>query len=165
MPVYRNRTLNDYPVEYYRCRANEEGYEFTCPFCGNSFKTKSARISHMKKCCIEHNDEEYSEEVYLDDNMTVGDYFRNVEAVKNTIKHYLNTNELLQYVNNTGDEIREKIKQKLISNEYSESSIGTDVYLIYKFFFEVTEEERHNFVKTESDRLYAKIFGDSIDSE
>jgi hypothetical protein len=164
MPIYRNRTLNDYPTEYYRCGANEEGYEFICPFCANFYKTKSARISHMKKCCIEHNDEEYSEEVYLDEDVTVGDYLRNAEAIKNTIKNYLTTNELQQYVNNTGDEIREKIKQKLQSNGYEES-IGTEEFLIYKFFFEVTEEEDRNFVKTVSDRLCAKMFGDSKDSE
>jgi len=158
MPVYRNRPLNDYPTEYYRCVANEEGYEFTCPFCGNSYKTKSARISHMKKCCIEYNDEEYSEEVYLDEDLTVGNYLRNAEAIKNTIKYYLSSNELQQYVNNTGYEIREKIKQKLLSNGYDDKSIDTEVFLIYKFFFEVTEEEGKNFVKTEAARMMQKHF-------
>ena len=89
MPTYITRNIHEYPTEFFRCPANPEGFEFTCIFCQNFFKTKSACISHMKKCCSDEG-MEYDDDLEVHDGVTINDYHRNDLAKASTIKNYIN---------------------------------------------------------------------------
>lgn len=144
MPTYITRNIQDYPTEFYRCPANPEGFEFQCMFsCANFFKTNAECISHMKKCC---NDEdiEYGDDVEL----KVNDMHRNHVAKSNTIKYYILTNELQSFSHLTPMSIRERIQEKLTENGFVMETfyMNTTSFSIYKFFVEISEDEKNEFL-------------------
>jgi len=150
MPTYISRNLQDYPTEFYKCPANPSGFEFTCIFCYNFYKTKRACIAHMKKCCID-KDMEY------DDGFTVNDYHHNHAAKLITIKNYIKNNALASLSNISSSQIIEQIQAKLIENGFN--SVGfylyTTSFTIYRFFFIVSDEDKSNY----HDKITQKIFG------
>ena len=118
MPTYISRNIQDYPTEFYRCPANPEGFEFTCIFCANFYKTKSACISHMKKCC---NDEgmDYDDELEVEGGGTVYDYHRNHAAKSTAIKNFIKNNDLASLSNLASSQIIERIQTRLIENGFN----------------------------------------------
>jgi len=138
MPTYITRNHQEYPTEFYRCPANPEGFEFNCIFCANFYKTKSACVSHMKKCCSD-------DDLEITGGDTVNDYHRNHTATSTTIKNYINTHNLSSL--SDYNQIIEDIQTKLTENGFN----NTDFYLyttsfsIYKFFFIASNEEKLEF--------------------
>ena len=160
MPNYITRNLQEYPTEFYRSPANPEGFEFQCMFsCGNFFKTKSACISHMKKCCSDE-DMEYGNDVEVFNGLTIYDIHRNQAAKSSTIKNYILTNELESLSNLTPNTIRENIQSKLVENGFDEEDfyINTTRFLIYKFFFEVSDDEIADFKNYYVEGVISHIF-------
>ena len=154
MPTYITRHLQEYPTEFYKCPANPEGFEFTCAFCANFYKTKSACISHMKKCC---NDEgiEYDDETEIGDGFTLYDYLHNHAASSSTIKKYIRNNELASLSDVPSSQIIERIQVRLIENGFNndESYLYNTSFLIYSFFFVASDEENTIF----KNRYFEKI--------
>jgi hypothetical protein len=148
MPVYITRNQQEYPTEFYRCTANPQGFEFTCIFCANFYKTKSACVSHMKTCCYNEGIE-YNDDLEIGWGGTVYDYHRNHAAKSTTIKNYINTNTLSSLSNLTTNQIIENIQTTLIENGFNDndSYLYTTSFLIYKFFFIVSEEDKSEFCK------------------
>jgi hypothetical protein len=160
MPTYITRNIQEYHTEFYRCPANPEGFEFQCMFsCGNFFKTKSACISHMKKCCSDE-DMEYGNDIEVSEGVSVYDMHRNQAAKSTTVKNYILTNQLESLSNLTPNEIKERIQRKLIENGFSTEAfyMNTEVFLIYKFFFEVSDDENTEFKNYCSEQLCSRIF-------
>jgi hypothetical protein len=149
MPTYITRNIQGYPVEFYRSPANPEGFEFQCMFsCANFFRTKSECISHMKECCSDE-DIEYGNDVEVSDGISVHDMHRNQAAQSNTIKNYILTNELESIASLTPIAIRDRINQKLVENGFLTEGfyMNKASFLIYKFFFEVSDYEKNKFIK------------------
>jgi hypothetical protein len=158
MPTYITRNLQEYPTEFYRCPANPDGFEFTCIFCANFYKTKSACISHMKKCCSD-GDMEYDDELEIEGGNTVYDYHRNHAAKSTTIKNYIKNNDLSSLSNLTSNQILEGIKTRLIENGFvsEEFYVYTTSFAIYKFFFIAPEEEMSEFRRICNERILNHI--------
>ena len=154
MPTYIARTILEYQAEFYRCPANPEGFEFNCFFCWNHYKTKSACISHMKKCC---NDEgmEYADDLEIEGGGTVYDYHRNHAAKSTTIKNYIINNDLASLTDLTSNQIIEGIQARLIANGFNSEEIYVynTSFLIYKFFFVTSNEENSEFIRRNTERL------------
>jgi hypothetical protein len=162
MPTYITRNIQDYPTEFYRCPANPEGLEFICFFCSNLYKTKSACISHMKKCCRDE-DMEYSDYLEVDDSAaTVDDYHRSHIAESTTIKTYITNNELASLTELPSNEIIEKIKIRLLENGFHDNECKFNLlntsFRIYKFFFIVSDEEKSEFLKKSAEEFCKKYF-------
>jgi len=154
MPTYITRTIQEYPTEFYRCPANPEGFEFTCIFCMNFYKTKSACISHMEKCCRDE-DTEYDRELEVEEGVTVYDYQSNHAVKSSTIKHYITTNELVSLSELPSTHIIERIQARLIENGFNgeEFYLYNASFLIYKFFFVASEEEKATFRRMCAERI------------
>jgi len=146
MPTYITRFIQEYPTEFYRCPANTEGFEFNCVFCANFYKTKSACISHMKKCCRDEG-MEYNNNLVIEDGTTVYDYHHSNTAKSMTIKNYIVANKLSLLSDLPSSQIRERIQAKLIENGFNREAhyLYTTSFLIYKFFFVATDEENAEF--------------------
>jgi hypothetical protein len=139
MPPYLRKTLEDFNRDFFRCAMNPNGYIFQCAFCGDFYKTKAGRLYHMKRC-EENNEDEYDEESMLDERLSVAVYLQNEGVKHNLIKRFIRTNELEALATRTSSQIRAYIKGKLIEGGFEVFTTNED-FLIYKFFFEVSEEE------------------------
>jgi len=97
----------------------------------------------MKKCC---NDEDI--EYGVDVELKVNDMHRNHVAKSNTIKHYILTNELQSFSHLTPMSIRERIQEKLTENGFVMETfyMNTTSFSIYKFFVEISEDEKNEFL-------------------
>lgn len=156
MPAYLRRTPAEFPTEFCRSPANPEGFEFYCCFCLNHYRTRRGLIQHMRRCDDNPDVDQDLEELYIDDNETVGDFLNNHEIISNTVKIYIRTNELESFSDRSGTEIQNIIEAKLRDNGYADH---TDLYrvkfLIYQFFFETTDTEKTEFNTLCSDRILA----------
>jgi hypothetical protein len=148
MPEYKRKTLDQFPREFYKCHANPEGNEFRCAFCEEFLKTKACRLSHMKICSFQETGEDYDEENILDNDLTVGDYLHSLEIYNNLIRHFIVSNELESKSNQSSLQIQNYIQTKLTENGYLSDSLKRNSFLIYNFFFEVSEEELENIIET-----------------
>ena len=146
MPTYRTRSLQEYPVEFYRCPANPEGFEFACIFCATFYRTNSGWISHMKTCCADEG-VEYTDDLEVEDGVTVYDCHRNYAAKSSTVKTYIATNALASVTDTPSSRIIEMIQTKLTENGFAgeESYLYNTSFLIYKFFFVASDEENSEF--------------------
>jgi len=142
MPLYKRRLPDAYPREYFNYDTNPEGYEFACAFCEVFFKTKSGRLSHMKRCVVNHTGEEYDEECYLNGDLTVADHLRAEEELSTIIRQFIQSNELEPLSDQTGDQIQTYIKAKIQFVNIGRDSVDFKVFKMYEFFFEVTESEK-----------------------
>ena len=119
-----------------------------CPLCGD-YETNKRRyfINHFNKC------EEYDghiddiETYDIDDELSMNDYINQELNCINTTKRLIQTNELQNIQNQTPNEIRSYIKNKLLENEHIYSSIDLDAIKIYDFFFGETEESKNEYIK------------------
>ena len=159
MPVYIRRTLTQFPIEFYRCGTNPEGYGFRCPFCDDFFKTKAGRSSHMKHCSVEETGEEFDEENMLCDDITVGDCLRGYEIIAKVIRKFIQSNELEGLAEQTSEQIQAYIRNQLIENGYASDSINNNAFLIYRFFFEVTDEVWETAKRAFAREISEKLFG------
>jgi hypothetical protein len=101
----------------------------------------------MKKCCSDE-DIEYGSDAEVSEDLTVNDMNRNHDALSNTIKHYILTNELQSVSQLTPVTIREIIQEKLTENGFCMETfyMNTTSFSIYKFFFEISEDEKNEFI-------------------
>jgi hypothetical protein len=150
MPVYKVRTIHDYPIEFYRCPGNPNGLEFICFFCGIIYENKSSSITHMKKC-----DTDYNDAYEFEGGITVHDFHCNHAAESKTVKTYILTNELSGLSNLSSSEIMDKIEVRLLENGFIHDSfyLKNTAYLIYKFFFEVVAEETNAYLSRIKEHL------------
>ena len=151
MPIYIRRTLSEYPKEFYKSNANPEGFEFACYFCGDFYKTKSGFTHHMKQCC-DLQGIEYDDDTEVSEGLTLYDVTRNHATISATIKNYITNNVLAAETSKTPNQIQSRIKIDLIENGFKSGTIdGENIYqesfIIYKFFFEVTEEKWEEFIE------------------
>lgn len=158
MPTYTRRTLADFPTEVYRCPANPEGLEFNCYFCADNFKTKSASISHMKVCCKEQ-DMEYSDDTEIEDGFTILDAHRNHAAFVKTIKEFITSNALEVLADGPSSTILQAIQDKLSENGFTNEALYQAAFNIYRFFFDVPEEEIDEFYSICANKIHKNIFG------
>lgn len=112
---------------------------FECPFCYKNYKTKGAIRNHIPNCTdnSEAPDEAF-DEIYLMENYTVSDYINERERLVKTIRKFIQTNELAAIADQTGEQIRKYISDRLAIDH--DSLFYT--WEIYMFFFVLSKEER-----------------------
>jgi hypothetical protein len=141
MPEYIQRTLSQLETEFYKCGMNPEGYMFSCVFCGEFFRTTRLRKDHMMECALEHTDDEYDEDFMLDEDTSVADELYDNNVYLETIKDFIRSNELRDFVSHNGDQIQEYIKRRLKHNGINTPK-NRLIFKIYDFFFVVPNSER-----------------------
>lgn len=160
MPTYIRRALQEYPTEFYRSSLNPEGYAFACPFCSypTFYKTKCAYISHMKKCCREE-DIEYTDELEIEDGITIYDHHRNHASKSKTIQEFLSSHALASLTDLPLDTILERIQAKLVENGFNSKDmyLYTTSFSIYEFFFQASQEETSDFRRRCAEHIYSEI--------
>ena len=122
---------------------------FNCPCCWDfEAKTKKTILKHIDDCDGNYYQGCHPDDIIIGDNdddtdedhTTAGIILHDREIVIKNISNFIKTNELEGIANRTGKEIREYIKQKLnIINDKRE--INQYIYLIYKLFFDMTDED------------------------
>lgn len=117
-----------------------------CPICGEyDTKYRSYLMKHFKRC------EEYDDHIDdvlsydINQNTTVEDFMEQEVNAINTVKNLIKTNELQAIQNQTPDEIRLYIKNKLLESINPYSTVDFNVINIYDFFFENSEENSNKF--------------------
>jgi hypothetical protein len=135
MPVYTpqtEETINIYAI-------------LDCPFCSYrspSVKYRSQMLNHIKKC-NEHEQENdnIEDDEHDEDGETIRQYLDWRINLINTVKKFIRTNELDLINNQTPEQIREYIKNKLLENIVRDRRIDIDTFWIYTKFFELCEVE------------------------
>ena len=142
MPVYIQRTIQQFEYVFFACPLNPEGYTFQCVFCSKYFKTDSERKTHLIECAIEETGEDFYESYMLDDETSVSDALNDKHVYIETVKEFIKTNELRGFEFSDANIIKEYIKNKLVSNGFRDK-LYNSIFKIYSFFFQVTEEEEN----------------------
>jgi len=139
MPVYTQQiadTINLYKV-------------LECPFCSYSSPTvkyKSQMLSHIKKCDnYEQTDDNIEDNVYGEEDETIGYYLDWRVNLINIVKKFIRTNELALINTQTPEQLRAYIKSKLLENMTTDRRIYLDTFWIYTKFFEMNDIERQKY--------------------
>lgn len=116
-----------------------------CPFCSYTTPTvkyKSQMINHIKKCNdYEQGNDNIEDDECNDGEETVGYYLDWRINLINTIKKFIRTNELALVNNQTPEQIRGYIKNKILASIAIDRRIDMDTFWIYKQFFEMDDAE------------------------
>lgn len=129
MPEYINRTLIDIK------------FGLRCPFCSNSFKSKSGVITHAKHCSENSEQEESLDEIIVWEEYSATDMIRWQDEITKLVKELVNSNNLALIQTQAPEQIRENIRTRMkirTENDYIEEC---DIYRIYEFFFGLSEED------------------------
>ena len=114
-----------------------------CPICGEyDTKQRSYLMNHFKKC---EQYEEHIDDVLqydIDEHTTVEDFIEQQINVINTTKKLIKTDELHAIQNQSLDEIRLYIKNKLLEGIIIYDIIEMDALNIYELFFGESEESK-----------------------
>jgi hypothetical protein len=112
-----------------------------CPLCG-FYNTKHERylLNHYNKCPDYEGHPDDVESEFLDEDTTIGDYIHQRLNCINTAKKLINTNELEAHKEETYENIKNILKNKLLETISIYNNIETDVIDLYRFFFGKTEE-------------------------
>jgi hypothetical protein len=135
MPVYTPQTIDN--VKLYLVLA--------CPFCLYSSPTityKSQMLNHIKNCSEYEQENDNIEDDECDDGEeTIGNYLDWRINIMNTVKKFIRTNELALINNQTPEEIRIYIKNKLLENILIDRRVDLDTFSIYRWFFDMDNLE------------------------
>ena len=130
-----------------------------CPFCSytnSNIKYRSDILRHIKKCDEHELETDDIEDDEVDENgETVRDYLNWRVNIINTIKKFIRTNELNALQNQTPEEIRVYITNKLLINIPTTTRTDLDAFWIYMQFFEMNKEEDDKLFSIA--RKYAEI--------
>jgi hypothetical protein len=155
MPIYIKRTLSEYPKEFYKSDANPEGFEFACYFCEAFSKTNSGSMRHMEQCCNTQGIE-YDDNMEVAEGLTLYVVKRNRAIISTTVKNYITNNKLETETSKTPNQIQSRIQTELIENGFDGESLYEASFNIYKFFFEVTEDEWKEWIEKCTNDFCAK---------
>lgn len=157
MPVYIRRTLEEFPRSFYLCNANPDGNPHICPLCLNAYMTKRGMLSHLRKCCEKELGEPYANDLTLDEDFTLGDAVNNHYVEFDQIREYILSNELNTYSERTSEEIVAIVGSHLRAKGHTSYCIYDCAFYIYKYFFEITEEEWETYKNNKIRRLLYRI--------
>jgi hypothetical protein len=126
---------------YTRRQVKDISYKIPCPFCVYSTKHITSLYNHLNKCEeYEGHIDDVESENYFED-MTIGNLIEIHKTKIELTKEFIKTNELEQIQNQTSEQIREYIQNKLKQKIMYQGDIILDCFEIYEFFFSLTLED------------------------
>lgn len=146
MPQYINRKLN------------EVLFGLRCPFCSNNYKSKSGVITHAKHCSENTDPNESLDDLIVWEDNSATDMINWQNELSNLAKELIISNELAVLQNQTPEQIRETIRNKMkqrTANNYIEEC---DIYRIYEFFFGLTETDINNRKEEQCTRVMKMFY-------
>jgi len=135
MPVYTPQTVES--IKLYLV--------LSCPFClysSPTIKYKSQMLNHIKNCNeYQQENDNIEDDEYGEEDETIGYYLNWRINIINTVKKFIRTNELSLIHNQTPEEIRIYIKNKLLENILIDRRVDLDTFSIYRWFFDINDLE------------------------
>lgn len=119
---------------------------FRCVFCKFPYTSKAGLKRHMSSCPDNDDLEQHFDDIEVAEGVTVTDIIRWQEELFQFMKHLAASKELAQFQTETPDEIRSQIYRALCQLQWTKrfpENIfrGYEVYMIYEFFFALTEDD------------------------
>jgi hypothetical protein len=133
MPIYIQRNIHEIYIN------------FNCPFgCDYSCKTKKTMIKHCYECNDNNEAGELLDIIQLNDDYTVMDLIESTDNLINILKKVIITQELMQFQQNTIDDIINYIKSKGVSDIMH-------INYIIEFFFDLDTNDQIYINDTQRD--------------
>jgi len=142
---YKKRTIKENPFIYTCILGN----------CQYMIENKDIFYSHIKSCSYNYM-KQLPIDISIDYNISLEDDILQTEIMQTLTNSFIETNELEQFNNKDGVIIRKYILNKLKSlgcnNKYNPI-----VYMIYGFFFKMTEKEEDTLTKIITENMIENI--------